>query len=73
MKLLRIINVDFEVTDKLPIRLLAFIRYSRKNGTTMRQYISYSQISRERIRVEGRIVQYSHRVQNPHEISPADH
>jgi hypothetical protein len=42
MKLLEIIGVGFDVTDQLLIRYLAFVRYWRKNGSTMRQYISYS-------------------------------
>jgi hypothetical protein len=37
----------FDVTDKLLIRFLAFIRYSRRNANTMRQYISYSYTSRK--------------------------
>jgi hypothetical protein len=41
MKLLGIISVGFEVTDQLLIRFSAFVRYWRKSGTTMRQYISY--------------------------------
>jgi hypothetical protein len=42
MKYLRIISVGFNVTDQVVIRYSAFIRYWRKNGNTMRQYISYS-------------------------------
>jgi hypothetical protein len=30
------------ITDQLLIRFSAFVRYWRKNGSTMRQYISYS-------------------------------
>jgi hypothetical protein len=41
MKLLGIINVDSDVIDQLLIRFSAFVRYWRKNGSTMRQYISY--------------------------------
>jgi hypothetical protein len=37
----------FDVTDQLLIRLPAFVRYWRKNESTMRQYISYSQTSRK--------------------------
>jgi hypothetical protein len=37
-----IIGVGFDVTDQLLIRFSAFVRYWRKNGSTMRQYISYS-------------------------------
>jgi hypothetical protein len=37
MKLLGIINVGFDVTDQLLIRYFAFVRYWRKNGSTMRQ------------------------------------
>jgi hypothetical protein len=36
------INVGFNITDQLLIRSSAFTRYCRKNGSTMRQYISYS-------------------------------
>jgi hypothetical protein len=42
MKLLGIVSVDFDVTDQLMIRISAFVRYWRKNGSTMRQYISSS-------------------------------
>jgi hypothetical protein len=37
-----IISVGFDVIDQLLIRFFAFVRYWRKNGSTMRQYISYS-------------------------------
>jgi hypothetical protein len=42
-----IISGAFDVTDQLMIRFFAFVRYWRKNGSTMRQYISYSQTSRK--------------------------
>jgi hypothetical protein len=42
MNLLGIISVGFDVTDQLLIRFSAFVGYWRKNGSTMRQYISYS-------------------------------
>jgi hypothetical protein len=42
MKLLGIISVGFDVTDQLLIRFSAFVRYWRINGSTIRQYISYS-------------------------------
>jgi hypothetical protein len=32
----------FDITDQLLIRISAFVRYWRKNGSTMRQYIGYS-------------------------------
>jgi hypothetical protein len=32
----------FDVTDQQLIRFSSFDRYWRKNGSTMRQYISYS-------------------------------
>jgi hypothetical protein len=67
MKLLGAISMDFDVTDQLLIRFSAFVRYWEKSGSTMRLYISYSEISSE----EGSIVQHSHRVWNPHEISQA--
>jgi hypothetical protein len=41
-KLLEIISAGLDVTDQLLIRFSAFVRYWRKNGNTMRQYISYS-------------------------------
>jgi hypothetical protein len=41
MKLLGIISVGFDVTDQLLTRPFAFITYWGKNGSTMRQYISY--------------------------------
>jgi hypothetical protein len=47
MKLLRIISVGFDIADQLLIRISAFVRYWRKNGSTMRQYIRYSYISRK--------------------------
>jgi hypothetical protein len=39
--------VGFDVTDQLLIRFPAFVRYWEKNGSTMRQYISYSYTSRK--------------------------
>jgi hypothetical protein len=42
MKLLGTISVGFDVTDQLLITIFVFIRYWRKNVSTMRQYISYS-------------------------------
>jgi hypothetical protein len=41
MKLLGIISVGFDVIDQLLIRFFAFVRYWRKNGSTMKHYISY--------------------------------
>jgi hypothetical protein len=38
MKLSGIISVGFDVTDQLLIRSFAFVRYWKKNGSTMRQY-----------------------------------
>jgi hypothetical protein len=35
-------NKDDGVDDELLIRFAAVIRYWRKNGSSMRQYISYS-------------------------------
>jgi hypothetical protein len=40
MKLLGIINVDFDVTDKLMIVSVP-VKYWRKNGSVMVQCISY--------------------------------
>jgi hypothetical protein len=42
MKLLEIISVGLDLIDQLLIRFSAFVRYWRENGSTMRQYISYS-------------------------------
>jgi hypothetical protein len=41
MKLLVITSVGFDITDKLLIRFSVFVRHWRKNGSTMRQYISF--------------------------------
>jgi hypothetical protein len=41
-EIIGIIGADIDVTDQLLIRFSAFVRYWRKNGSTMRQYISYS-------------------------------
>jgi hypothetical protein len=41
-KLLRIINVDFDVTDNYWSDFLHSADTGEKNGSTMRQYISYS-------------------------------
>jgi hypothetical protein len=41
-EIVRIISVCFDVTDQLLNRFSAFVRYWRKNGSTMRQSISYS-------------------------------
>jgi hypothetical protein len=52
MKLLGIISVGFDVTNQLLIRFSAFVRYWRKNWSTMRQYIidfkkAYDSVRRE--------------------------
>jgi len=39
MKLLGIVNVDFNATDELLIIYTAFVKYLRKNGNTMKQCI----------------------------------
>jgi hypothetical protein len=65
MKLLGITSVGFNVTDQLLIRFSAFVRYWRKNESTMNKYISYSYTSRK----QGSIVQYPHRVWGTHETS----
>jgi hypothetical protein len=36
------IRVGFDLTDQLLIGSFVFVTYWRKNGSTMRQYISYS-------------------------------
>jgi hypothetical protein len=41
------ISVDSNITDQLLIRFSAFVRYWRRIGSTMRQYISYSLTSRK--------------------------
>jgi hypothetical protein len=54
-KLLGIISVGFDVTGQLMIVYSAFVKYSRKNDNTMRQCISYLEISRKRmIQLGGR-------------------
>jgi hypothetical protein len=40
-KLLTIISVDFDMTDQLLIVYCTFVRYCKKNGSTMGQYTSY--------------------------------
>jgi hypothetical protein len=47
MKLLGIMSVGFNVTDQLLIRFFSFIILEKKNGSTMRQYSSYSKTSRK--------------------------
>jgi hypothetical protein len=42
--LLGIISVGFDVTDQLQMRFFAYVRCWRRNGSIMRQYISYLQI-----------------------------
>jgi hypothetical protein len=55
MKSLGIISLGFEATDQLLIRSFAFVKYWRRNGSTMRQYISYSQTTRKpMIQLEGK-------------------
>jgi len=41
MKLMDIISVDFNTTVQLLIRYSAFIRYWRKNGSIVEEYINY--------------------------------
>jgi hypothetical protein len=47
MKLLVIISVVFDITDQLLIRCFAFVMNWRKNGSSTRQGIGYSYISRK--------------------------
>jgi hypothetical protein len=54
MKLFGITHVGFDVTDQLLIRFSAFVRYWRRDGSTMRQYISYSKASRKPLIQLGR-------------------
>jgi hypothetical protein len=56
MKLLVIMNVDFNVRDQLPIKHSAFITYWRKNGSTMGQYISYLEILRRHVTQTGGVL-----------------
>jgi hypothetical protein len=37
-----VISMDFDKADQLLILHFAFVRYWRKNGSTMRQYFIYS-------------------------------
>jgi len=53
-RLLRIISVDFDVTDQLVIVYSVFVKCSRKNGNAIRQCISYLQTSRKPIIQLGR-------------------
>jgi hypothetical protein len=41
-EIMGIISVGFDVTDQLLIRFSVYVRYWRKDGSTMRQCISYS-------------------------------
>jgi hypothetical protein len=47
MKLMGIISVGFNLTEKLPITFFAFFRYWIKYAVLMRQYVSYSYALRE--------------------------
>ena len=54
-KLSGINNVAFDATDRLLILYSAFAKYLRKNGSTMKKFISCSQTSRKlMIQLEGR-------------------
>jgi hypothetical protein len=68
MKLLGITSAGFNVTDQLLIRFSAFVRYWKKkweyNETVHQLFIDFS--------VEGRIVQYPHRVWGTNETSQVD-
>jgi hypothetical protein len=41
LKLLRAISVDLDLKDQIPIKISAFLRYWRKNGSRVRQHIGY--------------------------------
>jgi hypothetical protein len=66
--------VDFDVTEQLLIKFSAFVRDWRKKWEytetvhqlfiELKKSLGFSEV--------GSIVQNSHRVWNPHEISPAD-
>jgi len=46
-KLLGIISVNFDATGQLLIRYSAFVKYLRKNGNTVKQYITYLESARK--------------------------
>jgi hypothetical protein len=73
MTLLGNISVDFDVTDQLPIRFSAFVRYWKKVGV---QRDSTSSIRRVQESLwfseEGSTVEYTCLVWNIYEISQAD-
>jgi len=59
-KLLGIINVDFDAIGQQLIIYSAFVTYLRKNRNTIKQCISYLQISRKCvIQLGGRSCMYS--------------
>jgi hypothetical protein len=59
--------VGFDVADQLLIR---FIRYGRKKGSTVRQYIGLQESVW--FNEEESIVKYSHRIWDTQEISQVD-
>jgi hypothetical protein len=40
------LHTDYDITEQLPIRYSAFVKYWRRNGSTMGQHISYLLTSR---------------------------
>jgi hypothetical protein len=73
MKLLGIISVGFDITDRLLIRFSAFVRYWRKDGSTMRQYVSCSDFKKAYDSVKKEILlQFSLRILGTYEICWAD-
>jgi hypothetical protein len=61
--------VGFDVIDQLMIRFFAFVRYRRKNGSTMKITSAIHRLPRKPMIPLGGIVQYSHRVWGAHETS----
>jgi hypothetical protein len=55
----------FNITEQLQLRISVFVRYCRKIGSTIRYYMSFSQISsKPAIQTERNIIQHSYRVWN---------
>jgi hypothetical protein len=51
------ISVGLELSDQLLIGIFAFVRYCRKNGSIMEQYINYSSTLRKpKIQLGGKVL-----------------
>jgi hypothetical protein len=74
MKLLGIINAEFDITDQILIIFLCICQALEKKMGVQEDSTSAIHRLQESLlfREEGSIVQYSHRVWCPHEISQAD-